>query len=130
MLVGLVDVHQGIIGYTHQSRAGECVDAKNALAATSTEHLCDSECGDDEHPRDGRIVFVPEPPKTQSQPLDTEAFRTAVVKAFKRAHLDSNDREIEQLQHAVSEACHLLGVDENALRQEADEWAVRRGHAL
>ncbi len=45
--------------------------------------------------------------------------RSAILEAKRRAYRDSNDREIEALQVVVSLACSAVGLDENALDNEA-----------
>lgn len=58
---------------------------------------------------------------------DTTEFERAVLLCKRRVWLDSNDKEIERLQEAVSIACGLLNVDEDAITEAAEEWAEKKG---
>lgn len=60
--------------------------------------------------------------------LETTDFECAVLLAKRRAHMDSNDAEILRLQEAVSEACALLNVDEDAINKQAADWAEKKGY--
>lgn len=59
---------------------------------------------------------------------DLAVFRQLVKRSLVAAYGDSNDREIELLQAVRSEACGLLGIEEWALREEAEQEAERRGY--
>ena len=56
---------------------------------------------------------------------DTTEFERAVLLCKRRVWLDSND--IERLQEAVSIACGLLNVDEDAITEAAETWAEKKG---
>lgn len=58
---------------------------------------------------------------------DTTELERLVLRAKRRAHMDSNDGEIERLQEVLHEACALLNIDEEPIDEAAEAWAVEKG---